>query len=345
MRSFFILWAMCLFLFTLNAQANDKARFFTIELVKTEQSTFDALLKKAMQIELVRLSGSEAILKKEAAQAFFKQPKRWLERFSYAPIYSEGVVTGQKIVFQFDANRLYQQFQKENLIVWPLNQRPKIWVQGVHYLDTSPTYLTQDILPNRADVDFAHYAKNMSMPMIFPKTKANRFNLNSDLDREVLMESMKTDGIDYVLKLTSKQDISGQIQLVWTLLNKQLNPVEQGRLGGQDSVLTYYEQLVNQLMQRLSAPYRQNAQILGEVTLKVSGIDAYAKISTIETFLQQQKPILQQVKLSSVDGQTATFDLIYQGELKMLINRLQRSDHLGLTQNDAVIGRLNAEWE
>lgn len=346
MRSFFVLLLISVFLSPLTAFAEAKqGGLFKIELVKTEASSFDKLLNKAIRIELVRLSGSKGILTNEAAKFFIKQPKSWLKSFSYVPIYSEGVQTGQKIEFTFAKERLYQQFQKSNLIIWPLNRRPKILVLGAHYLDSSATYLTQTTLQYRSDINFMPYARNRSLPLQVPKNNHAEPNLNSDLDRQVLKESMKAQNIKYVLSLKSKQDLKGSVQVSWILLDNQLNSVEQGQLGGGAPVLRYYGQMINQIMEWTSKKYRQNAGILGEITLQVSGINRYDKLASLEAFLKQQKPTFRQVRLLSQSQDVGTFDIVYQGKLETSMNLLQKNTHLGGIVNDAFIGQLQAEWQ
>lgn len=308
----------------LSTSYSDSDILFKVTLPKTAQQSFDAALLAAMRIELIRLSGNRSILQKPEGKYFLDNPKLWLKNYGYKPQVVEGVVVGQNIYFEFAEQRIYQQFQKSGLQVWPYSKRPKVLIMMSENLGGAQTRFTQTALDYRADVDFRAVAEEVALPIRIPATESDWLLPDSDLNAAMLQEIMQQKNDSFLLVLNLHQTQNDSAQLYWFLYNSKLEKLDQKviRLTLNRTLNQELSDTVIDLFERLSQPYLNSSTVLGLFSLEVAGLQRFEDFKKLEDFLLLQKPQFRQVKLLELTNGVAKFDIEYQGEYGSVIRSL-----------------------
>lgn len=348
MRSFIVLLLAGVFSLpwaSLVMASDQNASLFRIELAKTPTQTFDALLNRAMQLELIRLTGSLSVLHNADAKQMIKQPKAWLSNYGYQPRMQDGVKVGETVFFEFDADRIYSHFQKVNLVVWPKNSRPKLLVMASQSMAGSLTKLTRSNLEYRSDVAFRDFANNVGLKIHIPASEVDWLLPKSDLDSEILSEMLESTNSTYFLTLALTQSIKGEKALTWKLYSRNLDIVSSQTLTQRKSSRAYLKQAFYQVQSLLSQRFRNHSTEVNEIELQVNSITSFKKFDALEHFLESQKSLFKGVSLTSLAEGTATFKLVYQGSLELVMQKLHSNLNLVVTGKDELSQTIKAEWE
>ncbi len=348
MRSFIVLLLVGL-LATQMSMASQAAEqdiaLFRVEIPKVEGQSFDQLLNRAMQIELIRLTGSLQILSNPERKVFTDNPKAWLNTYGYRPVIRDGVQIGEKIFFDFSAQRIYQQFQKSNLLVWPLEQRPKIFVVAGHSLAGSVTQLTEQNLPYRSDVHFKDFARNVALDIEIPQTNSDWILPETELRKKILAEMLKDMGAEYLLVIDMQQFATGNRHLTWQLYSSYLEKVAERTIKNKSASRNYLKQTFYDVLSVLSSSFRENIVGYGEFYLSITGIDQFKEFYKLESFLKAQRALFRKVTLTESSQNKIVFRLEYRGELDSVLENLHQNINLVVTSSDKLTGQVLAEWQ
>lgn len=323
---------------------------FTVKIVETDaeaaqgkRAAFNELLEKAVKIELVRLTGSAEVLSQSETQAILNQPKKWLKNYRYEPYEQDGVRVGTQLVFEFDRERVYRYFQQQGLVVWPLANRPQTLVMGSQLLAGSLMKLDQTNLSYLPNIDYRPIAQQLAMPVQVGSSESVWVYPDAEETHPVAADVMQETEARYLLSFQAVMDVQGGESLKWQLFAKDGSVLLSQPLTDGDTK-AQLEQAFAQLMSFYSAGYREQAGFLGSLTLSVNGIDQVDKLNALETWLNQQKPILHQARLNHVTPTQAVFELIYQGDYAQVLNRLAGWPQLKLVEESAIVGQIKAVW-
>lgn len=296
---------------------------------KFEQSELDALLSSAMQNLLVRLMGGDQILSHQAAQAYLNSPRRWVKSFQLENREADGVVIGKKWVVEFDRERLLAQFHKDDIHIWPIANRPKTLMIGWWYQQGLKVTLSQESLQYRVDLDYRDYARLLALDVGVPALDANYVGLPESLD--LTTDSLAWDllaaqaeGYDYILML--KADVIGDVtRLDWVLYSSRNGEklVADELIG--EAFLPLAESVFQRMMTRYSQGYRDAIGHLSLIQLDIKSITHFNQLERFEQFLSRLKPTVTEIRLLEVDGQTARYELTYQGYYSDLMLLLEQT--------------------
>lgn len=348
MRSFIVLlflgalaWQISM---PVKAFEQDKS-LFRVELPKVKGQSFDPLLKRAMEIELIRLTGTLNILSNPAIKVFTQNPKDWLDTYSYRPVILDGVKVAEKVVFDFSAQRIYRQFQKSNLLIWPREQRPKIFVVAGHYLAGLVTPLTKQNLSYRADVYFEDFARNVALEITVPETNSDWILPKTGLQKRILEEMLEKANAQYLLVINMQQDSPTKKHLSWQLYSSNLIRVAESTIKNKEVLRDYLKKTFYDVLGVLSSNYRQKSQVFGEFSLSISGVDSFKSFNELESFLRSQRSYLRNVTLVKTSQDKILFEVEYRGKLDFVIESLHKNIRLSVMSNDVGANLILAEWE
>lgn len=337
------------------SQSKSKLDLFVLKRVPTEsdmvlpvQERFNKLLSEAMQIELVRLSGSRRILSNKDARSFLRQPRVWLKSYRTEPYQVDGVIVGEQWIFEFDRARLYQAFQQAGLLIWPEEKRPTTLVFGSRRLDSQVTYLTQKVLQQQSFFDFSSQANDVGLPIIIPKQHQAWPNLNSTASSPVIAAHLASEGAHWALVYEFVYDVSGKQGINWRLFNRKGRTFLSGEEFNDTNELQFSREQLKSLFETLlsfyARPYRDQASILGAVNLELNGVTSFEQIQRMEAHLNQAKPKIHRVFLSRLNTNQAVFEIDYQGDLASVIELLRQVEGLQIDSSELHIGQIEASF-
>lgn len=310
---------------------------------ESRKAQYDEAIAKAARIELIRLTGRLDINRQPEVKPFLKKPQNWITSYQYLPIEQEGVVVGNLIEFQFNEKKIYEYFEQQNLLVWPLNLRPKTLVMGTQVLGGSETYLDQQGLKYLPTVDYRNSAGRLGLPIVVPAntklwTKAKKV----EGDKKVAYAISEAKA-DFLMAYEVFAQTDGTNEFYWKLYNQNGKLVKQGQASNkqtQNNLRNVFASLLNYY----SRAYRDQASFLGSVTLEVTNVNSVEQLTELENTLVNLKPLIHQAKLTQLHNFQASFDLIYQGKYEHLLNRLQKVKGLTIEQHDPLTTLIEARW-
>lgn len=309
-------------------------------------ASFDVVLQNAMRRVLTRLTGSADILNQVEAIDLVKQPKAWLKSYRYEPYEVEGVKVGTYLVFQFDEARLYQTFQKHGWVSWPYRNRPSTLVMGSRLLGGTLVKLTSQNLDYAATMDFRVVAEQLGLPVELDESGKIWVYPEGQNHSQRTADRMQSSQADYLLSFQVDSLVNGKQYYKWQLFSRtgeSVIPLVKDMEF--TSVSEFYDQVFLTLIQAYSASYRQQADFLGAVTLRFDSIHSVDQLKQLEAYLQKIKPMVHQVKLTALEGSRAIFEVEYQGSYSQLLERVQGLSSLKLLNDNALIGRIDFQWQ
>lgn len=339
------------FFFASDARAADVLFDVKIPLSDTDtnlskRQQFEKALSEASRVELMRLTGRLDVNDDDEFQELLQNPKDWLSRYSYQPILQEGVAVGTQIEFSFDQKHIYQYFQKHNLILWPYNNRPKTLVLGSQKLGDDVINLKPDALEDNPSLDYRKPAERLGVPVLEPSA-----DIVSSLwvypqqnilpEQVVFLESQAK--ADYLMTYQEELTETGQKSFHWELYDKTGKKVLDGQ-AEDTPPMDNLRDVFARLLDFYSQGYRAQADVLGSLTLTLDGVTQVENLEAVETALNNLKPVVHSVKLQSLQSYKANFEIIYQGVFSGLLSKIQQIPHVLVTDNDAVIGVVQAKW-
>ncbi|MDX1795900.1 MAG: DUF2066 domain-containing protein [Hydrogenovibrio sp.] len=309
----------------------------------TKQQRFDKALAEASRVELMRLTGRLDINEKDEFQELLNNPSDWLSSYSYQSIRQEGVVVGTKIEFLFDRKRIYQYFQKHNLIVWPYDKRPKTLVFGSQALGSNVIKLDYDGLGDNPTLDFREPAKRLGVPVVEPTNSFMWIYPQDEEDPDKIISLLSENQADFLMTYQQEVSVDGDNSFIWQLYDKQGQKVLDGQAVNTESMQNL-KTVFARLLNFYSEPYRAQADVLGTVTLVLADINSADQLTAIENKLNGMKPMVHSARLHSLKDHSANFEIVYQGNYSDLVDTVQKFEHVIVTDNDAVIGLIQAKW-
>lgn len=339
------------FFFAAVAHADDVLFDVTIPLSDSEtnlskQQQIDKALTEASRIELMRLTGRLDVNDDDEFQELLQNPKEWLSRYSYQPILQEGVAVGTQIEFKFDQKHIYQYFQKHNLVLWPYSSRPKTLVLGSQKLGNDTTNLTADALGDNPSLDYRKPAERLGVPVLEPSADMSSslwiYPLQNALPEQIaFLESQAK--ADYLMTYQEELTETGEKTFHWELYDKTGKKVLDGQADN-TLAMDNLEDIFARLLDLYSQGYRAQADVLGSLTLTLDNVTQLNNLTSIESVLNNMKPMVHSVRLHSLQNYQANFEIIYQGFYTNLLAKIQQIPHVLVTDNDAVIGVVQAKW-
>lgn len=341
--------ALCLFFCTLQVQASQELFNVKVALVEpqeseTRQQQYDSALAEAARVELIRLTGRLDINEQEEVKGFLTNPRSWLTSYRYLPVKQEGVVVGTEIEFVFDQKRIYQYFQQQNLIIWPSERRPKTLVMGTQQLAGTSVKLDQQRLDFLPTLDFKSSAERLGVPVIVPDNTEMWVTATKVENDKKIAYIISEAQASYLMTFEIINEENGDNQFYWKLYDQTGNLIRDGQASNRLASVNLDNVFAN-LLSFYSQPYRDQADILGAVTLSVSGLKSVENLTEIEAELARQKPLIHQAKLASIKNNEAVFDVVYQGQYSHLLSRLQQFGNLKLTSENAIISVIKTVWQ
>lgn len=318
---------------------------FSVTLVPTEEQMLlptservTHLVKSAMEAELVRLNGSKRILSTPEAKQFLDNPKIWLKRYRSEPRAVDGVVIGEQWVFEFSEQRLYQAFQKNGLIVWPAEKRPKTLVFGTQVLGNVETRITQSRLQEQPLLDIADTVANFGLEIQVPKESGMWVTPVEISYSDEAASRAEIAGMDYVFAYQFIYDAEGKEFFIWQLFNRNGQVILLGDEMTDSPERAFNQQQIQQAFEQVtdyySRGYHAQASVLGVATLLVENIFNLDDLTKIESELQKSKPKIHSSYLSQFSQAKALFSLTYQGDFDGLVEMLSAFNKVTLVEKD-----------
>jgi hypothetical protein len=333
MRSLLVVTFFSIFLISMPVKAD--LDLFVVEkgLENRTQMDTEGLLREAIRDLLIRLVGDQQVIYRPEAQRYLRNARQWVKSYRFINREMDGVVIGNKIRVEFDRNRLLAEFQQDQIIIWPLGNRPKTLLFGQWEQQGLKVNLHHDSLAYRLDLDYRDYADLLGLPVVLP-------NGDEDFERivpqdwlrqprlaEELIELWKPYGLDQVLIF--KADVIAQTaNLSWSLFSLQTGDLI---LTGEDlgeQFLPLLQDTFDQLLAHYSKPYREGAETLGLAWVRIDGLNDYSKLIHIERQLKALRPTLHDVKLARVNGDRVWFELVYQGAYGEMLRQIAKLDNV-----------------
>lgn len=352
MRTFLIPIILSIFFLLGTAQAQSDLNLFVVEkpVEKYHSSQLDDLLTSSMRDLLIRVVGGEAALSLPQADQYIENARQWVKSYQVENREVDGVVVGQKLVVQFDQNRLLRDFQKDGIQVWPLSERPTTLLVGQWEQQGLEVNLSDESLQYRVDLDYRTYANLLALFMTEPEKEAEFKGINPErlVSRAKLSKELdamaSSAGADYVLVF--KADVIGEVSsLVWSLYERETGErVLQSDETG-ENFLSLLQGAFDSLLELYSRPYREGADSYGLMGLTVEGIPSYEALIQMERFLKQLRPALNEVSLVEVDGEQVRFDVFYQGRYSNVVKLMEGVPNLRLVEESIFGSELIGRFE
>jgi len=281
------------------AMAASAEDLFTLKLRVPEVQaprSVDGVLREAVGIELQRLTG-RADIDSEQLQYFRKQPRRWIQRYSFAPYRQEGVAIGQWLQLVFDKAQLLKAMEARGLTYWPAQVRPRLLIIGYWSLQGTQTPLTPALIAEQPDLDLVYAAYLLGLQVKLPMVD-DPVAQRPILTEENIAELCQRYGVDGVLRLYfEEQFIQGarRVQLHWESFLLEQNE----RLAGTVKDATPKAAFSKLLLARMAdwrAAFQQRVSQVGEATLVLKTTRPEALVH-LETSLKQAAPLVRSVQL------------------------------------------------
>ncbi|GEM_PF-5748647 len=391
-----ILYLLLLSFYSLSSQAQTALTtdFYQVVLKLTPETSTETMptssaqqlnryLKEGMSKLLVRLTGSRQVLKDAATQPLLKDPKKWLQRYTFQPRKEEGVVVGQNLVLVFDRQRILQYFQQAGLVIWPYHRRPHLLALGTYEVEGLKVPLDQRGIESHLNLDFRPVAEALGLPVDVPEeltpllpdeniegtTDETTSKVSVDISplmwqslpefesKLSLLQTLLSNKAEEGVILFKLRSLGEGYQLTYELYDKQFQQLPEHSLHEivlpktiqSQNLEKLYQQMMSEVVEYFSEPYRAQASVLGEVILKVQP-DASKKTAwqteqlfQTEKILAGLKPTLHDVKLTTLTSYEAQFEITYQGAFEEMIKLLTQRVPLYLIQADALTGVLQMQ--
>ncbi|WP_157760855.1 DUF2066 domain-containing protein [Hydrogenovibrio halophilus] len=321
-------------------------------------SSITPYLKTALKIELVRLTGDAGFLASDQADTFLQSARSWLRQYRFEAYRQDGVTVGQKLIFTFDDSKLYDAFEQEGLVLWPLEARPSTLVYGSQNRAGELLKLDAGSLQYLPQLDWHNLVAEMALPMTLAESQ--RLGSESDADAlwvypnfdrsasALVADRLQTGQNDYLLSYQLRQYAERPAELIWQLFDRDGQVVLEQRHQAEDRSPEALSSMFRDMMAALTAfysrPYRDQAQFIGSVALKVEALASVSQLLKIETALKSLKPVIHDSRLIETNEDKAEFELIYQGTYESLLAYLRGMTSVDMVSNDALSGVIVVRW-
>lgn len=294
-----LLRTLLIWIVATGAMAASADDLFTLKLRLPEVQaarSVDGLLRKAVEIELQRLTG-EAHIEPALLGYFSKRPQRWIQRYSFSPYRQEGVVIGQWLQLVFDKAQMLKAMEARGLTYWPAQVRPRLLIIGYWGLQGTQTPLTPALMAEQPDLDLVYAAYLLGLQVKLP-TVNDPVAQRPILTEENIAELCQRYGVDGVLRLYfEEQFIQGdrRVQLHWESVLPERNERLAGTLQGATPKVVF-TRLLRARMADWRADFQQRVGQESEATLVLKTTVPEALVQ-LEATLKHAAPLVRRVHL------------------------------------------------
>jgi hypothetical protein len=313
-------------------------------------------LETALKIELVRLTGDSGFLSSEQADTFLQSARAWLKQYRFEPYRQDGVTVGQRLIFTFDDDKFYEAFEQKGLVLWPLEARPSTLVYGSQNRAGQLLKLDAQNLQYLPQLDWYNRVEEMALPMTLAATRGQgSFGeglwVYPDFQRRrsgVVADRLQTSDSDYLLAYQLRQYASQPSELNWQLFSKEGQVMLEAQQQAEDrtpqALTTLFRDMMAAVAAYYSRPYRDQAQYIGSVTLRVEALSSVQQLFQVEQALKALKPVIHDSRLVTTEAGKATFELVYQGTYEALLAYLQGVTSVEMLSDNAISGEIFVRW-
>lgn len=333
MRSFILLTILGCFFWTKLSWAQTTADLFMMEIPieASEERELEPLFARAMQGVLVRVVGGDSILQTEQANQYINNARQWVRRYAFDNVESEGVVVGRKIIVEFERSRLMNAFERDQIYLWPLSDRPKTLLIGQWEQRGLSVDISAQSLQYRVDLAFEDYTQGLALEVSVPADDSfyRDFDLSRLLLQEQLPESLQQAWQDTVSQdylMVFKADVIGTMtRYEWALFSLQSGQrvLYADEIG--ETMMDMLHSSFDQLMAHYSRPFRAGAGSLGLMQLDIGGVSAYADFERLQQDLTAMRPWIQSIRLLRVHTDQLSYEIVYQGHYREILRSLEVS--------------------
>jgi len=324
---------LLLLFFIVSGAAQAAMDLFTLRIPAPPGTSQTALLKQALGIELVRLSGEGTL--PPAAQALVETPRRFVSRTAFVASEEDGVSPAQMLEVHFSRALLLQAMEQAGLRYWPLPMRPRVVVALIWSAQGQALAVTPDVMQVRPDLDIEPLLYELGLPHVLPRQASDPLFQRPVLSAQLL--AGQGDGVDGVVRLyavDSLRDGPTRVTLDWETLLPSWPDQGAGSLTAPDT-LDGVRQALLMLMARWRARYENVADVEGRAVLEVR-TDSAARLLAFDEALRAAKPFIVQAQMTTVRKGLAKYDLVYRGTWEALLRTLEHFDSARVQVSDPV---------
>lgn len=352
MRTFALVTILtCLWLFK-PGLAQAEMNLFVVEkpIESYQEGDLDELFKSAMRDLLIRAVGANALLQTAAADTYLSRARQWVKHYQFVNREVDGVVIGRKLVVEFERERLLNAFQRDQIHIWPVSERPKTLLVGQWEQRGLAVNLSDESLHYRVDLDYRDHAALLGLPIsLWPDDRFYQdVNIVAIMQQSVLPPEWLTlwreRGQDYVMLF--KADVIGTVtRFEWAVFSLSTGKRVRHADESGEVFLQLLTASLESLLSTYSREYRESAGSLGLLQIDIHGLQTYDDFVKLEQALLRQRPRVQDVKLIKVEPHKVRFELVYQGYYADVVKHLSGLSNLQ-NMNETVVGmHLRADFK
>lgn len=306
---------------------------FSLRIPAPPGASQQALLKQALGIELIRLSGV-GVLPREA-QTLLQMPERFVARTAHVPWQQDGVTLGQQLEVYFAREPLLKAMEQAGLEYWPLAMRPRVMVALVWSVQGQTQPVTPETMQVRPDLNIEPLLYQLGIPHGVPSDANYPLFHRPVLSTQLVKKHAS--GYDGVVRLyasDSLRDGPQRVALDWESLLPDWPDQSRGHLKASDT-LDGVRQAFLALMARWRQHYDKVADVEGRATLRVLADDA-ENLLAFDRALAEAVPFIAEASMTTVRKGEASYELVYRGSWQMLLRTLERLAPARVDVNDPV---------
>ncbi|SIN89356.1 hypothetical protein SAMN05443662_0882 [Sulfurivirga caldicuralii] len=293
---------------------------FSLRIPAPPGASQQALLKQALGIELIRLSGV-GVLPGEA-QTLLQTPERFVARTAYVPWQQDGVTLGQQLEVHFARAPLLKAMEQAGLEYWPLAMRPRVMVALVWSVQGQAQPVTPEIMQVRPDLNIEPLLYQLGIPHGVPSDVNHPLFHRPVLSTQLVKQyASGHDGVVRLYASDSLRDGPQRVALDWESLLPDWPDESKGHLKAPDT-LDGVRQAFLALMARWRQQFDAVADVEGHATLRVLADDAESLLA-FDRALPQAAPFIVEGTMTTVRKGEAGYDLVYRGSWQFLLRTLQ----------------------
>lgn len=302
-----------------------------------------AAMQQALIDVLVKVTGNQDIASLPVIKLNLKRADYFVQEYGYSqPTVNSSTYTLRVQFDQDDVNRL---LKKAGVVYWGAT-RPLVLVwMSVTDADNQATIISGET-PGPILEAMKKEGTRYGLPLIFPVMDMNEMNrVTPDQINAASLPLLKDVGQRYAPDAI----LIGQIQPAGTRFDSQwvlvLNNQQWAFKVPADSLQGVMTTAMHQVSETLSTRYvEKNQQPQTQwVTLTVNHVSAGADLEALMDYLKQLSPV-EQVELSSVDGDTVQLRVNITGDLATFEQNTQIGQKLKLMQADEANVTLTYDW-
>ncbi|QKI89460.1 DUF2066 domain-containing protein [Thiomicrorhabdus xiamenensis] len=315
----------------------------TIEY-KLSEPVLNQLAEEGMRLLLVRLTGKRSLLSSPRTESLLSNSRRWLKSYAYVPVMQEGVKVGLKIRLKYDEVLLKQALAEMQIKVWPLNLRPKLLVMGTLVESNTITKLDQEALGYRVDINLQDYAEQLALPVSWPQETMpwiypiNPVNNITPL-QDVLVQSDQNNLLSF--KLVRREQ---EYELSWHLFADNGSILAKGKTLDSDRQ-TLLHNMLDMVAARLVEVNRQILDSRDQISINLSNIGDIKSLQQAKTQLQQALPTVTEIKLVTVEQDSARLEVAYRGDYANFIGWLERLSQFSITSSSEMLRQIDMRFQ